>query len=615
MSNVNPTIRFQDLVTRENQALARLDYEQRRLEDLVNKQNRTLSDEELRQLTLIKAIKAEITASANGPNKATEVCDPLFVAARTLLNEQGGLQVELRTQNDGVLFFGDVISANTLHSAITAGTHPEVDTTLVSLTFGLLVLDRANPPPIVVVPQEKNLTGKLAAGKGNGRTLYPDQDSDYYRTFTKSFFAALGEARSYADFADRVLAMLAGEGDPDGPHGIRSSVSTEEFARVMRGLIDRKVSPSEPQLRRRVNEVLNKVQGIGSEDSIADLSLELPDLNTLVDNNIVAENVRVMGPMIVSTMFEELKVFQVIDRIVEQFQHGMLPIGPGNAGKLLYKYWREAPNRMSEQERRNFASITLGVPGGDPGGMVNREFNDLWIRFVSSVSSFVRQNEVDQLLRSRMPSAISQQQVRKSARDLASNLSLHGYGMAHYAGRELTAQIRGIIDLLSDPEILGAYGSRDMWQVVDQVATYDLGGAKTSSRYRMLATCGTIITAWLAKNITRINNPTEPIIDMSVVRYPDSGRDHKASMDPNDYDLVNACEIWLADTATSDSQIEELSQPKEAAQMTSKPIPIPAMAREMLDGIGDVGLGLGLGGGMYGGSSARGNGSWSRAQH
>jgi hypothetical protein len=29
--------------------------------------------------------------------------------------------------------------------------------------------------------------------------------------------------------------------------------------------------------------------------------------------------------------------------------------------------------------------------------------------------------------------------------------------------------------------------------------------------------------------------------------------------------------------------------------MTSKPIPIPAMAREMLDGLGDIGVGLGHG--------------------
>jgi hypothetical protein len=274
----------------------------------------------------------------------------------------------------------------------------------------------------------------------------------------------------------------------------------------------------------------------------------------------------------------------------------MLPIGPGEAGQLLYRYWREAPNRMSEQERRNFAAITIGVPGGDPGGMVNRDFNDLWIRFVSSVSSFIRQNEVDALLRSATPSPISHQQVRKAARDLASNLSLHGYGMAHYAAREVAEQVKFMIKLLSDPEIRGAYGAKDMWQVVDQVATYDLGGARTSSRYRTLATCGTIITAWLANHVNRINRTaTGPLIDVDVVRNPPVAGSHKATKDPDDYDLVNACELWLADTATSDSDVEKVSQaPRNTPTMTSKPIPIPAMARDMLDDL-DIGIGLGHG--------------------
>ena len=604
MPNLLLKISFADLVTRETQALARIDDDLQRLEKMDAEPNRTLSKKDKADLEALKAIKAEIDASRNNNNKTDEMCDPLFVAARTLLNTQGGLAVEIRAHDDGVLLFGDIVSFRALQAAIIANAYPAGDITLVALTLGLLALDHANAPPVVVVGQDRNFTGSLAIGKPNGRTLYPDVTHAAFGDFTKSFFKALGEARSYGEFAERVLAILADEGDPDGRGGQTAQVRAEEFARVMRGLADRKIPSDEAQLSRRVNEVLNKVQGIGSEDEIADLSFDLPDLDQLVDNNIIADNVKVMGPMIVSAMFDELKVFQVVDRIVEQFQHGMLPIGSGPAGRLLYKYWREAPNRMSEQERKNFASITLGVPGGEPGGMINREFNDLWLRFVSSVSNFVRQNEVDNLLRSGSPSAISQQQVRKAARDLAGNLSLHGYGMAHYAGRELKSQIQVMIDLLGDAEIRGCYGARDMWQVVDQVATYELGGARTSSRYRTLATCGMIITAWLSQNVTKIGNPSEPIIDMSKVRFPNPGRDHKATSNPNDYDLVNACELWLADTATSDTQVDELSQPREAPQMTSKPIQIPAMAREMLDGIGDIGLGMG----------AR-NNSWSMSRH
>ena len=85
-----------------------------------------------------------------------------------------------------------------------------------------------------------------------------------------------------------------------------------------------------------------------------------------------------------------------------------------------------------------------------------------------------------------------------------------------------------------------------------------------------------------------------PLINIDVVRNPPVASSHKATKNPNDYDLVNACELWLADTATSDSEIERLAQePRDTPTMTSKPIPIPTMAREMLDGLGDLGVGLG----------------------
>ena len=598
------TIRFSDLNGRMLKAHEALDYEYRRLEDIELKHTRTLSVEEEQRKKQLDEIRDVITKSQNNPGKVDENADPLFVAARTLLNEDAGLDPALRGLAHSHMLFGAVLSKKDLHDRLVLVEQGEKDAlqngdvALVALTMGILVADGATAPPVHLVSQDRSLTGQIfpnpdKSGKANGKTLYPNKSDWLWSSFTKSFFNALGEARSYGSLALRVLNLLAIEGDPDGPGVREPKVSAENFARVMRGLAADSVTANEPMLRRKVNEQLDLLEGVGADD-IGDLKLD--DFNSQTDNNIVAENVLVMGPMIVSAMFEELKVFQVVDKIVEQFQHGMLPVGPGNAGKMLYKYWREAPNRMSELERRNFASMTLGVPGGEPGAMVNRDFNDLWIRFVSSVSNFVRQNEVDQLLRSRTPAPINQQQVRKSARDLAGNLTLHGYGMAHFAGRELTQQINTTIKLLGDPEIKGAYGAKDMWQVVDQVATYDLGGAKTSSRYRTLASCGLIITAWISRNIGRIVSPTAPIIDMSQVRFPNFGDGHNATTEPNDYDLVNACELWLADTATTDSQIEAMSQPREAPQMTSKPIPIPAMAREMLDGIGDIGLGLGMGG-------------------
>jgi hypothetical protein len=617
MITIDPSCRFSDLAEREIRAHDALVNTVDRLKR-VEKKRGALSKAERAELDLCEDILDELTPSKKNNKKADEVCDPLFVATRTLLNEEQLVSPELRTQEEGVLVFDPYRSSAAFLAAMAGPNPPTGDPpiTLIALTLGLLISNGVEAPPVKVVGGLKNTTGAIVSpgGTSNGRTIYPDRDHRNNGGFTRGFFHAVGEARSYGALADKVLAVLGREGDPDGRGGAAPSVRCEEFAKVMRELVKAKVDADEPQLRRRVNEMLDRVQNVGSEDRIADLSIDLPDLEDLDDQNIIAENVRVMGPMIVSAMFDELKVFQVVDRIVEQFQHGVLPIGPGEAGRMLYRYWREAPNRMSEQERRNFAAITLGIPGGDPSGMVNRDFNDLWIRFVSSVSSFIRQNEVDALLRSAMPSPISHQQVRKAARDLAANLSLHGYGMAHYAAREVQSQVTFVIELLQDPEIRGCYGARDMWQVVDQVATYDLGGAKTSSRYRTLATCGTIITAWLANNVTRINRATGPLISIDEVRNPPVTTSHKATRNPNDYDLVNACELWLADTATSDSEIERLAQePRNTPTMTSKPIQVPTMAREMLDDLGDIGLGLGHGYGPPAPAFVAGNGHARRA--
>ncbi|MGU8080628.1 hypothetical protein [Burkholderia pyrrocinia] len=577
MFHVNHQVRFLDLVDLETRARDGLVDIVNRLESL----KRPLVAAERQQLALCKAILDVVYGSKTSSGEETEVCDPLFVATRELLASKSLINPPLLSEETGQLKFGEggVGGSNGAN-----GADPEpASITLVALVLGILAVDGATPPPV-----------KVADGK-----IVPDDDNGLMNAFTRQFFAAVGEANSYGALAQRVLALLCIEGDPDGRGGEQQpGVVATEFARVMRGLQARKIQADEPQLRRRINEELNTVQNIGGQDAIADLGIDLPNLEDLEDANIVADNVRVMGPMIVAAMFDELKVFQVVDRIVEQFQHGTLPIGPGNAGKLLYRYWRETPNRISEQERKNFAAITLGVPGGDPNTAGNREFNDLWIRFVSSVSSFVRQTEVDSLLRASVPNPINHQQVRKAARDLAGNLSLHGYGMAHYAAREIQSQVKFMIDLLQDPEIRGCYGAKDMWQVIDQVATYDLGGARTSSRYRTLATCGTIITAWLANNVDRVNKATGPLLSIDQIANPDVSSNHKSTVDPTDYDLVNACELWLADTATTDTQIEQFSQPREAPQMTSKPVPIPAMAREMLDGVGDIGAGIGLGTGV-----------------
>jgi hypothetical protein len=217
------------------------------------------------------------------------------------------------------------------------------------------------------------------------------------------------------------------------------------------------------------------------------------------------------------------------------------------------------------------------------------------MRFVSSVSTVVRESRFDQLLRQTSPVAINQQQVKKAARDLAANMSLYGYGMAYYAAIDLQMQINEMIELLGDKDVMTALGARDMWGVIDQVAQTELGGARNSSKYRMLATSGAIITSWMARNIDRLRDPTLPMIDINTVQNPPSRLPGQTAVSaPTDYDVVNACEMWLADSAMGDDRVAQMSQPRESPQAASRPIQIPSIARDLLEGAG-LGMGMGMG--------------------
>jgi hypothetical protein len=426
----------------------------------------------------------------------------------------------------------------------------------------------------------------------NARPAYDPSDLVRKQQFGKAVFASLGEYNTNIGLFLQVLPILIQLGS-QGPF---DTINAKEWALVVRYLLNNGISEDEPQLGRRVNDALNSIQNIGDNLPPSDTGIDLPDVDgptTILRDNIVA-----LQPAYFASMFEEMKAFQVVDKLVELFQNGILPISRGKVGNALFKYWKETAIRVSENERRSFYARTLGSVSGDDGGMPNREFNDLFMRFVSSVSWFVRQNNVDDLLRTKIPGSISQQQVRKAGRDLAANLSLHGFGMAYFMATDLQKQVKDVIAILSDQEIMNAYGARDMWQVIDQVAATELGGAKNSLRYRTMAASGAIVIAWLANHAEQLSAGTfEAILDVDEIRNPPPRPNGaKATTQPNDSDLYNACEQWLAVTGTQEEMIEDYSQRKESPTMPSKPIQIPAIAKDMLESAGVPAMGLGTNG-------------------
>lgn len=367
------------------------------------------------------------------------------------------------------------------------------------------------------------------------------------------------------------------------------AVSANSLAAIVRRIRDEGISPNDPWLVSRMDNAFNLLTGMVEGAPPSALEIMLPDLEEAVDVEIQKENLQASQAIYFAYQLEEMRMFQVVDKIVDLFRGGLLPLGKGTVGDKLFKYFKTSTERITEAERRELYYRMFGAPGGNPNaGDPNRDFNELWLRFVSAVSSFSRQISVERLLRNNVPMAVSHEQVRKAARDLGANLSRNGYGIAYFAATELQNTIINFRDILQDADLRSAFGARDMWQVIDMVNVNYLGGAKNTHRFRTQSRAGAIIIRWISENIQRLANISGPVLSVDEISNPQMRISSGANptLKPTDWDLVNACEQWLAVMGVQEQSVEQYSQPIEAPAMTSRPIDMPQAARDVLASVG-----------------------------
>ncbi len=358
------------------------------------------------------------------------------------------------------------------------------------------------------------------------------KDAKVAAPFKTALTRALAEYNTYPDLFNRVHAELRERSRA----GADSKFYARQIATISRRLVAEKVKPSDSQFGVRFGRALSDSLSGALEGRQSSIDIDLPDLEAGTEADIVSENVNALSAIYFSAMLEELKMFAVMEKVVEQFMNGALPIKRSSAGDPLYRYHRDAQTRITEFERRGLYARSFGMAQGSVDeALPNREFNDLWFRYLSAVSLYGRE------LKSTERRLVSKEQVFKSARDLAVNLSLHGYGMAHFAAIDLQTQIKSMKDTLSAPDVLGAYGVRDVWQLVERVSNMYLGGAVNGVRQRTMAQSGAKIIQWLADSSSVL---VGPLRDLNI-----------------DDMLISHVERWLSVTGTPDQAVEKYSEP------------------------------------------------------
>jgi len=320
----------------------------------------------------------------------------------------------------------------------------------------------------------------------------------------------------------------------------KSTIYLSQIAEVTRRLIENRVKSDDPQLGQYIVNALAVTLGGGVDRRASAINIDLPSLDDDVSADICPDNVYALSAIYFAAMLEDLKFFAVADKVQEQFMTGMVPLSRGPGGQAVYDYMKSAKDRLTEFERRSVYARTFGLAQGSiDEQMPNTQFSDVWIRFLSAVSGFKRQSEYQRTL-------VTNQQVFKSARDLAVNLSLHGFGIAHFAAVELQKLIRDVKTMLSYPDIVAAYGVRDVWQLTERVSQLYIGGSVNSVRQRTMAQSGARIMTWLGDN----------------ARTLVAGNDYGTLISNlNQGTIVDDVERWLAVTGTVDSTIEKYAEP------------------------------------------------------
>jgi hypothetical protein len=369
-------------------------------------------------------------------------------------------------------------------------------------------------------------------------------------------------------------------GSTSGP-ATSPQVFYQEFARAGRQIIESGKASLLNELQRSyfVTAVRLALDSYVSGEPAAG-SLELPPLSDTDggDSEIVAENVRAVSMIYAAYQLEQVKLIPVIERTVEVWSNGQLALGYGPAGKALDRWYWDSFERMSDAARMMQFTRVLGAKGGEVSKEVqpNSNFNDLFLRFLSSLSEYDRQTRIADIVGNSRAGSVSDAQVRKAGRDLAANMSLYGWGGTQFAARRLNQDISNAVAIVMMPDIQSAWGVQSAWQVVERVCSQEFNFTPNVVKYRTMAESGKAILDLVAKYYNKWGSTTDNPL---FCNHFDSQGTCIGTFDitPDDQrKFMRHTEYWLAVNGIKDQQVEQNAEPSDTAFSPSIPSLEPA---------------------------------------
>jgi hypothetical protein len=351
----------------------------------------------------------------------------------------------------------------------------------------------------------------------------------------------------------------------------KQEVFYQEFAGVGRYVISRtdEIPFGHPRFDRQIKIAFDQyVSGAPTFDS-----LDLPPLTGAAgtDTESVPGNIKAVAMVYAAYQLDVgMRMIDVVDRVNEIFHNGQLPFGFDSAGKAIDDYNWSSEDRMNSMARRTHYSRVLGVAGGDVSKEVqpNIQFENLFIRFLSSLAEYDRQQRVSDIVTSSRPRNLTGEYVRKAGRDLAANLSLYGWAATHFAARRLRQHIESALNILKQPSVQKAYGVTNLYQVIERVASTEFNSTPNIVKHRTMAESGKQIIDIVAKYAHVWNKSDGTPLFTEIF----NGKVSNSDISDNDRTiLLVQTQYWLAVNGIKDAQVDQYSEPEMSKYAPSLP--------------------------------------------
>lgn len=201
---------------------------------------------------------------------------------------------------------------------------------------------------------------------------------------------------------------------------------------------------------------------------------------------VVAANLHAASSIYRAAALEEMRLFAVADRIAALVVAGLLPVGKATRDRIDDYVGGETATLDESARRRIYGHVLGGSPSANVH--LNDDFDPLLARFLVATRKLGKAGK-----------AARAEELHRSARALALNLSNHGYGATAVAAGLLARKIELAQAIVADPQVLATYEVTGPLELVERVAEQEFGVSVDAEALRGRAQAGAAVISWLGK--------------------------------------------------------------------------------------------------------------------